>query len=374
MQIFSRRQVLQEEVIPMSHDTFMTAIMVMSIGFQLAAAYLAIRLIKLSGVVAAWSLVAFGLIVMAARRGMILVFLILHTPVSSMAFEILGLIISILMFTGILLIKPLFLRIRKHQEDLINHQRELSELNARLEERVAAAVEENLEKDRLLMMKGREAAMGEMVRNIAHQWKQPLNSLGLTIQEMQYGFLDRTISEDDLEKSAEQSMAIIKHMSQTIDDFSNFFNPKKQISEFSLESRVLLAESFVHALLIKNGISIRLDTEEDATLSGPGSELVQVFMNLFQNAAEAFAETDITDKQIHVRISSMNGRPTVTVRDNAGGIKPEMIKTLFDAYSTSKKGGSGIGLYMSRMIVRKSFNGDITVANTNYGAEFRIEL
>ncbi len=345
----------------------MTILMTLSICFQLAAAFMALKLIRISGIKAAWSLVAFALLVMAARRGMILLALVVKSPASEMAFEGLGLIISIFMFIGILLIKPLFAKIN-------NQQQELEGMNLKLEERVNTALEENLAKDRMLMMKGREAAMGEMIKNIAHQWKQPLNSLGLSIQEVKYGCMDKSISYEDIDKLSDYSMTLINHMSQTINDFSNFFNPAKSAKSFSLEKKILLAKSFVSASCMKRGITITVETIEDSTIDGPENEFVQVLMNLFQNAADALTERDSSDRSITVCISRENGKAVIKIKDNAGGIKPEMLGCLFDAYITSKSTGTGIGLYMSKMIIRQSFNGDITASNTDEGAEFRIEI
>ena len=358
----------------MPSDHLLTITIIMSITFQLAAALMALWLIRVSGVMTAWILVASGLIFMAARRIMIFVFLILDRPAPSLSFEVVGLVISICMFFGIILIKPLFIRIQKQNEELVMHQRALEELNNSLESRVEAAIAENLEKDRMLMMKGREAAMGEMVRNIAHQWKQPLNSLGLTIQEFQYGWSDRNMTGEQVEKAAEQSMSLIKHMSQTIDDFSGFFNPKKHLSSFSISDRVNMAVSFVTAMCRSKGIGISVETLEDSCINGPGNEFVQVMMNLFHNAVEAFSSSEKKDKQINVRILREGEKALVLVSDNAGGIAPGMLGSLFDAYSTSKANGTGIGLYMSRMIMRNSFKGDIAARNTERGAEFRISI
>lgn len=358
----------------MPNDNIMTVIMLTSVAFQFAAALMAMRLIRVSGVITAWMMLAFGLLFMAGRRLMILIFILMKAPVSTLSFEILGLLISILMFSGIFLIKPLFIRIIRQKEELLSSKKALEELNCSLEKRVNEAIAENLEKDRLLMMKGREAAMGEMIRNIAHQWKQPLNGLGLSIQEMQYAWLDKSMTAEQMEKSVEYSMSLIKHMSHTIDDFTNFFNPGKAIKNFSIKDSALRAKSFVNSMCIKRGISISVETDEDTVLNGPENELVQVLMNLFQNSAEALAASEKKDKFITASISRKNGKAVITVSDNAGGIATEMLGTLFDAYSTSKEHGSGIGLYMSKMIIRNTFHGEITAANNFEGAEFRIEI
>ena len=349
-------------------------VMLFSIVFQFAAAILALRLIRLSGVVAAWSLVAGGLLIMGVRRAVAFLHIISGSSQGDMTVELLGLLISLLMLVGIYRIKPLFVQLIQSRENLLANQLQLQEINQTLAGRVECEVKANLEKDRMMMLQAREAVMGEMIGNVAHQWKQPLNNLALNIQEMQYSHRIQALTDEEMERGTARSMELIGFMSHTIDDFRNFFSPRKPIRIFSLADEVERALSFVAHSYLHRGITVTSHVEENSRLTGPPNELTQVLMNILQNASDAFQGKNIEKPKVEVFVTREQERAVVRIRDNAGGIAPDMLERIFDAYVSSKPNGSGIGLHMSRGIIERSFRGVISAMNVEGGAEFKITI
>jgi signal transduction histidine kinase len=277
----------------------------------------------------------------------------------------------------------------KNQE-LLTAKQALSELNQELElrvvERTAAlvaetaerlqAVEELRQKDEILMQQSRQAALGEMIGNIAHQWRQPLNAVGLLVQDIALCYEYDNFSKDYLDASTKKIMKLIRHMSQTIDDFRNFFTPGKEQVPFDLGKTVAKTLLLVEGSLSDKGIKINLDAGEGQVLTGYPNEFSQVLLNILNNAKDAFSGHTVIDPSVTVRVASEQGKLIVTIADNAGGIPEEIINRIFEPYFTTKEQGkgTGIGLYMSKKLVEKTMNGSLTVRNTGAGAEFRIEV
>ncbi|MBZ0157287.1 MAG: MEDS domain-containing protein [Alphaproteobacteria bacterium] len=255
-------------------------------------------------------------------------------------------------------------------------ERQLEELNRTLEERVVEEVALNREKDHIMLLQSRQAAMGEMIGNIAHQWRQPLNAVGLIIQALldahEYGELDR----QHLAGSVEQAMEIIRHMSQTIDDFRNFFKPDKEKHEFSLSGVIRKVVSFIEASFRNNTIRIELDLQEEVCVNGYPNEYSQVLLNILDNAKDAALERHIRDPLVRIRLRREGGRSVVTVGDTMGGIPASVMDRIFEPYFTTKEPGkgTGIGLYMSKNIIEKNMGGRLTARNRDNGAEFIIEV
>jgi PAS domain S-box-containing protein len=262
------------------------------------------------------------------------------------------------------------------QEELAVKQHQLEMLNASLEIRVNESVAELRQKDQLLIHQGRLAAMGEMIHNIAHQWRQPLNTVGLIVQNLQFSFMASTLSAEEMDKEVANAMDVIMHMSRTIDDFRNFFRPDKEKHVFIVNNSVTQALEFIGATLGNYNIQIILRSDESVSALGYQNEYAQVLLNLLANARDALVERKIADPQITIGISSDNGRSVVTIKDNGGGIADDVIPKIFDPYFTTKEQGkgTGIGLYMSKAIIEQNMDGKLTVSNVDGGAEFRIEV
>lgn len=251
---------------------------------------------------------------------------------------------------------------------------ELVELNRFLEDKVRRGVQENREKDHIMLAQSRQASMGEMLGNIAHQWRQPLNNLAVLIQNLPGSYSVGKLDEEYLQHFEEKGMGLIQYMAQTIDDFRNFFKPDKEKMYFPIEESVRKAVALVEQSLKDSEISLKLDLETGLTVEGFPNEFGQVLLILLQNAKDVLQERKVLNPTISVLSRNRDGKAEVTVEDNAGGIPPELMGRVFEPYFTTKKNGTGIGLYMSKLIIEKNMGGSITMRNDQAGAVFTILL
>jgi C4-dicarboxylate-specific signal transduction histidine kinase len=256
-------------------------------------------------------------------------------------------------------------------------ERELAEESLRQEtvERIQA-VEALREKERMLIQQSRQAAMGEMIGNIAHQWRQPLNTLGLMMQRLVLFYGRPIFNKEFLDTSVAKSMEIIQHMSNTIDDFRNYFKPDKEKSEFFICDVVKSTLSLLEGSFQEPKISIVIDAHGNPVINSYKNEFAQVLLNILINARDAIIEREIGDAQVTITIYDGKGCAVVTVSDNAGGIPEDIINKVFDPYFTTKgpQQGTGVGLFMAKTIIEKNMGGKLAVRNTGSGAEFRIEV
>jgi PAS domain S-box-containing protein len=264
---------------------------------------------------------------------------------------------------------------RKETEyKLLLHQIELENLNQNLEMRITQEVVKNREKDQLMLQQARFAAIGEMIGNIAHQWRQPLNKLGMVIQRLQMEHERGTLTSERMGDQTTKGLELLLYMSQTIDDFRNFFRPEKNPRPFSVADTIHKAVEFFSAGGLPFAIDI--DIPEDLTLSGHVNEFSQVLLNILNNARDTFLERQTISPQVTVAVSRDDRQCTIAIADNGGGIEPGILERVFDPYFTTKgqSQGTGIGLYMSRAIIEKNMGGKIVVRNLPDGAEFSIIL
>jgi C4-dicarboxylate-specific signal transduction histidine kinase len=238
------------------------------------------------------------------------------------------------------------------------------------------AVEALRRQEHILIQQNRQAAMGEMIGNIAHQWRQPLNTLGLFTQRLGFFYGSPSFNQEFLNTSVAKSMEIIQYMSRTIDDFRNFFSVEREKSEFTINEAVSRALTLVEAGFKECSIKIEKEENEDVIIRGFPNEFAQVLLNIFVNAKDAITERNIESPRLKITIGTENGASEVIIADNAGGIPVDIIDKIFDPYFTTKgpQQGTGIGLFMSKNIIEKNMGGRITVRNTDVGAEFRIEV
>jgi len=238
------------------------------------------------------------------------------------------------------------------------------------------AVEALREKEQLLIQQSRQAAMGEMIGNIAHQWRQPLNTLGLTIQGLLMFYDLGEFNRDFLEKGVGMSMELIQHMSRTIDDFRNYFRPDKEKSTFKIAEAVSNTLSLIEDSFKNRHIDVEIVAKDDPVIYGYRNEFAQALLNILNNARDAFRESKTAGSKVIITMCSKGGKTVVTVADNAGGIPEEIINKIFDPYFTTKgpQGGTGVGLFMSKTIIEKNMGGRLAARNIANGAEFRIEV
>jgi len=256
-------------------------------------------------------------------------------------------------------------------------ERELAEISLRKEtaERLQA-VEALREKEQMLIHQSRQAAMGEMIGNIAHQWRQPLNALGLLTQRLGLFYGSPQFNKEFIDTSVVKSMEIIQHMSKTIDDFRNYFKPDKEMANFSVRRAVDNSLSLLEGSFQNPKINLEIVEIGNPAIFGYQNEFAQVILNILVNARDAFIEREIVDARVTITIRTEDGCAVVTIADNAGGVPEEIITKVFDPYFTTKgpQQGTGVGLFMSKNIIEKNMGGRLAVRNTATGAEFRIEV
>jgi len=262
---------------------------------------------------------------------------------------------------------------RKQAEMAMNHAMEAIEAaNRHLEQRVQETVTELRQKDQMLISQSRQAAMGEMIGNIAHQWRQPINALAMLIANIQFAQQSNTLSDEFMNESAVTGNRLIQKMSTTINDFRNFFLPDKESLFFSAREQINSAIALVETAYKNQNIAIVTETGNDLMLKGLPNEYSQVLLNLLNNARDAILEYGTKDAKIVIRMCERDGFGYVSVSDNGGGIDAEVVDKIFEPYFSTKNMGTGIGLYMSKMIIEKSMNGTIKARNIDGGAEFTI--
>jgi PAS domain S-box-containing protein len=276
---------------------------------------------------------------------------------------------------------------------------EIKEVQHQLERKIAAEVEKHRQQEMVFMSQSRLAAMGEMLGSIAHQWRQPLNTIGLYVQDMEDAFEHGQINPEYIRETVQKTMLQISMLSKTIDDFSGFYKPMDGRTVFSAVTAAADAARLITGRLISDKIALSLITKgteqktytditagvllEDNSFLVQGylSDFKQVILTVLKNAvdsinekkaakdpgfaAEIIIEADRTDSEVIIRI-----------RDNGTGIAPENIAKAFDPYFTTKEQGkgTGLGLYMSKTVIESNMNGQITLENTEDGAVLTIIL
>ena len=264
-------------------------------------------------------------------------------------------------------------RIKLMQDEYVA---KLSRLNITLQQKVAASLEKEREKDRMLIKQSRLAAMGEMIEQIAHQWRQPLNTMALIMQDLFVKFRLNALDTAAMEKANDQINETLQYMSKTIDDFRNFHQLDKDSDLIAVEEVIHMARTLNDASLKYANIECRLHSSMPHMAVIMKNELVQVFMNLIKNARDAVIERGVEKGEIDIVVDEEGPHVVVTVEDNAGGIPETVLPHIFDPYFTTKESsrGTGLGLYMSRGIVEESMGGSLEAENGERGARFTVRL
>lgn len=257
-------------------------------------------------------------------------------------------------------------------------EEKLESLNQTLEDRVKFELEKNRQQQLMMFQQSRLAQMGEMLNMIAHQWRQPLSGINALVMLM-----DIKISKQDienklfLEKEFTELESLTAHMSNTIDDFRDFFKPEKEKVEFSLNKVLDHTITLLKPVLLHEGISISIDYEEKIEILGYPNELGQVIINIISNAKDELVSNNSNkEKSIHIALHKEDTKIILRIEDNAGGINDKIINSIFNPYFSTKleKNGTGLGLYISKIIIEEHMNGKLTVSNRNDGALFKIEF
>ena len=228
--------------------------------------------------------------------------------------------------------------------------------------------------DLLLLNQNKLASMGEMIGNIAHQWKQPLAQLSFVLVNMELNYERGKLTQSKFKEKIDEANAQISYMSNTIDDFRNFFSLGKPKEIYNIKDVIILTEQLLSATLDKNKIRLDIDIVENFALNGYPNEIVQALVNIVKNANDTFLERNINNPKITIKTFIEDSKKVITIEDNAGGIKITPIDKIFEPYFTTKQAnsGTGIGLYMTKMIIEKNNAGNISVKNLHTGVMFII--
>jgi PAS domain S-box-containing protein len=236
-------------------------------------------------------------------------------------------------------------------------------------------LKENKEKqEKILIQKSKMASMGEMIGNIAHQWRQPLSQLSGLFFDIESAYDYKELNKKYLQNRVEEANDLLEYMSKTIDDFRNFFNPNSKKEKFFIKDSVDNAVKIVKSTLDFYHIELIVNIDEFYEINGYKNEYSQAVMNIISNAKDILIEKNIQNPQIKIYLEK-NKKATLCIEDNAGGINEQIIDKIFDPYFTTKyEYGTGIGLYMTKLIIEEKMNGSISAKNTKDGAKFLIEI
>jgi len=261
-------------------------------------------------------------------------------------------------------------------------ENQLKDLNKSLEIRIEKEIQKRLEQERILAQNNKMALMGEMINSIAHQWRQPLNTVAILLQDMEEAREYDELDDEYFENTMDKAMEKIEFMSKTITDFGNFFKTDKTETSFYIKDEILKVINILNSSLNENRISIDIHRKDKVMLHNYLGEFKQVILNILNNAKDVILDRleESRDFKGHIDISIIKDEEKnlvkIVISDNAGGIKEDIIGRIFEPYFTTRldKKGTGIGLYMSKMIIEDSLNGEIKAYNNEKGASFEITL
>ncbi len=277
----------------------------------------------------------------------------------------------------IFMIMLIVIRIDKAREnEKIKAQKALEELNLTLEERVVQEVEKNRQKDQQLIQQSRLASMGEMISMIAHQWRQPLSAISSTVQGLHLKLTLKKFDETLFSEKLSDVSRYAQYLSQTIDDFRQFFKPSKAKDEVSLEEIIEKVLAIIHGSLENKKIQLIMEYNSNEYIMTYANELMQVLLNLIKNAEDVLIENKIEKPWIKIATRKDTHFLILEISDNGGGISHSVIERIFEPYfsTKSKKDGTGLGLYMSQKIIEEHCGGSLHASNGLEGAIFTITL
>ena len=264
----------------------------------------------------------------------------------------------------------------EHMFEIVARQRqELEELTHTLEDRVRQKTEENARKDRLIIHQARLAELGEMIGNIAHQWRHPLTRLSLLLQNIKALSHKGRLDGERLEKMLATANEQIFFMSDTIDNFKDFYKPAAESGDFTLKEAYEKVMEIIGYDLKHKNITVSYHEEEPLRFHGKLNQFAQVLLNLIGNARDALMERNVPHPAIRIEARREGEYRHIEVADNAGGIPPEHLAKIFEPYfSTKAERGTGVGLYMVKTIIEEKFGGSVRVENDQEGARFTLIL
>jgi signal transduction histidine kinase len=289
-----------------------------------------------------------------------------------------NMIVTILIFSIFMSILFTFFFTRRMNgifEIVVTQAETLRELAINLDNKVTMKTLEIAKKDRLLQNQSKLAELGDMIGNIAHQWRQPLTRLSLTLQTLSAYKKKNKMSDDQFCEAMENSLYQIEFMSNTIDNFKNFYKKDSQKSDFIIKDAIENVLNIISTVLDHSNIILSITCREDISIHANKNEFSQVLMNLIINAKDAIDEQKIENGKIDIFVFNKNNKIKIDIMDNGKGIPNCIINEIFNPYFTTKEDkGTGIGLYLSKAIIEDKMNGKLSVTNEKDGAMFTILL
>ena len=245
-----------------------------------------------------------------------------------------------------------------------------------LEFKIQEEINKRLEQEQILIQQSKLASMGEMIGNIAHQWRQPLAQISAIHMNMKVTYDFDKFTKEYMESKIKEANKLTAYMSQTISDFQNFFKPQGEKEVFSIEKACRDAYFILESSLKAHGIEVIFHITQDVTINGYKTEYSQVILNLLSNAKDILIERQIKNPKIELEIKDGNHYALVKIKDNAGGVDASIIDKIFEPYFTTRHQtqGTGIGLYMSKNIIERNMHGYINVVNVEDGALFTVKV
>ena len=260
------------------------------------------------------------------------------------------------------------------KQKAINNLSNLEKKNKVLEKLINLEIEKNKKKDKIIFKQNKLVSMGEMITNITHQWRQPLmeiSSLFIPIEAKLC--LNNKLNKQEVKDAILKLNEITKYMSNTIDDFKKFFSKNKEKNKFKLSDQINSSVNIISSGLYSNNILLDIIIKKNPIVYGYENEYTQVLINIINNAKDILIQRDIKKAKIKIIINEDEHNAIVNIKDNAGGINIQDINDIFNPFFTYEKtNGSGIGLFMSKLIIENNMNGKLIVSNDKEGANFKI--
>ena len=273
-------------------------------------------------------------------------------------------------------IKILNTQLKKTSQELILAKDQLEELNNTLEEKIQIEIEKNTKHQMILMHQSKLVQMGEMIENIAHQWRQPLAQINSSVLLIDSVLIKRQFNDSLIEDKLLEIESFTAYMSRTIDDFKGFFNPDKKKTIFAIDDAIKRSYDILKGFIKVHHIKVDIDIPKKLQCNNHLEDLQQVLLTLLNNAIDALVSNKIKNARIAIQASLKNEKIILTIEDNALGINEEIINKIFDPYFTTKhkSQGTGLGLYMAKMIIENGLKGTLNMENKNQGACFTINI
>ena len=273
-----------------------------------------------------------------------------------------------IIFIAILYRQKLLKKVNNSLKEKVEEKtKELRQINSELEIRIKQEVDENLKKDRLLSQQQKMVSMGQMIENIAHQWRQPLSLISTGVSGIKLKKQLNELDDEFFYNTLNSILNTSKYLSNTIDDFRYFFKPQKEKENFYLEKCCIKTIDLMNPNFLNKDIEISYEIE-DIQVCGYETELIQVLIIILNNSKDALEFLNKNEKFIFINIFRENNKAIVEIKDNAGGIKEDILDKVFEPYFTTKhqSQGTGIGLFMCKEIINKHMNGEIYISNTSF--------